>query len=399
MTTRTIEGQALDIGWARDDRFDLTVDDYLLMANHKTAFYSGAVPLAVGRDRRRRHRDADRDAALVRHGDRARVPDPGRRAQPRRHARGHQEGLPQRHHRGQAHARRGARASALRRIASGCSRSSRRARPTRPCSTRRSRSCARPARSSSRTTTRASSSSTPRRARGRAAQEPGARPAAVDGRLLHQAQLVGAPVDARYAALPMRRAREPTQDVRTGGSDARSPVSDGIHWVGAIDWNLRDFHGYETPRGTTYNAYLVVGADKIALIDTVKTPFVPELLERVADVVAARQDRLHRRQPRRARPQRRPARGHGGHARTPRSSRAAGGVRGIAEYHGKRLSERLGGRRRRRRSTSAARRCSFMPMPMVHWPDSMFTYCPESRHAHAQRRVRPAPRLLGAFRR
>ena len=32
------------------------------------------------------------------------------------------------------------------------------------------------------------------------------------------------------------------------------PVSDGIHWVGAIDWNLRDFHGYETPRGTTYNA-------------------------------------------------------------------------------------------------------------------------------------------------
>ncbi len=48
MTTRTIEGQALDIGWARDDRFDLTTEDYLTMANHKTAFYSGAVPLAVG---------------------------------------------------------------------------------------------------------------------------------------------------------------------------------------------------------------------------------------------------------------------------------------------------------------------------------------------------------------
>jgi len=48
MTTRTIEGQALDIGWARDDRFDLTVEDYLVMANHKTAFYSGAIPLAVG---------------------------------------------------------------------------------------------------------------------------------------------------------------------------------------------------------------------------------------------------------------------------------------------------------------------------------------------------------------
>jgi geranylgeranyl diphosphate synthase, type I len=48
MTTRTIEGQALDIGWARDDRFDLSTEDYLLMANHKTAYYSGAVPLAVG---------------------------------------------------------------------------------------------------------------------------------------------------------------------------------------------------------------------------------------------------------------------------------------------------------------------------------------------------------------
>jgi geranylgeranyl diphosphate synthase, type I len=48
MTSRTIEGQALDIGWARDGRFDVTVDDYLTMANHKTAYYSGGVPLAVG---------------------------------------------------------------------------------------------------------------------------------------------------------------------------------------------------------------------------------------------------------------------------------------------------------------------------------------------------------------
>jgi geranylgeranyl diphosphate synthase type I len=48
MTTRTIEGQALDIGWARDGRFDIGIDDYLLMAAHKTAYYSGATPLAVG---------------------------------------------------------------------------------------------------------------------------------------------------------------------------------------------------------------------------------------------------------------------------------------------------------------------------------------------------------------
>lgn len=48
MTRRTIEGQALDIGWARDGRYDLTTEDYLVMATHKTAYYSGAVPLAVG---------------------------------------------------------------------------------------------------------------------------------------------------------------------------------------------------------------------------------------------------------------------------------------------------------------------------------------------------------------
>lgn len=48
MTTRTIEGQALDIGWARDDRFDLSLDDYVTMAQHKTAFYSGMMPLTIG---------------------------------------------------------------------------------------------------------------------------------------------------------------------------------------------------------------------------------------------------------------------------------------------------------------------------------------------------------------
>ena len=48
MTKRTIEGQALDIGWARDGRYDITPEDYLVMATCKTAHYSGAVPLAIG---------------------------------------------------------------------------------------------------------------------------------------------------------------------------------------------------------------------------------------------------------------------------------------------------------------------------------------------------------------
>ncbi|RNL19906.1 polyprenyl synthetase [Slackia faecicanis] len=48
MTRRTVEGQALDLGWARDERYDITPEDYLVMATHKTAHYSGAVPLAIG---------------------------------------------------------------------------------------------------------------------------------------------------------------------------------------------------------------------------------------------------------------------------------------------------------------------------------------------------------------
>lgn len=61
-------------------------------------------------------------------------------------------------------------------------------------------------------------------------------------------------------------------------------VSEHVWWVGAVDWNMRDFHGYSTDRGTTYNAYLVL-AEKITLVDTVKAPFCGELLARIASVV------------------------------------------------------------------------------------------------------------------
>ena len=61
-------------------------------------------------------------------------------------------------------------------------------------------------------------------------------------------------------------------------------VSDHVYWVGAIDWRMRDFHGYATPRGSTYNAYLIL-ADKITLIDTVRATFKDELFARIASVV------------------------------------------------------------------------------------------------------------------
>jgi len=65
-------------------------------------------------------------------------------------------------------------------------------------------------------------------------------------------------------------------------------ISEYVYWVGAIDWTIRDFHGYSTEWGTTYNAYLIL-ADKITLIDTVKAPFKHELLARIASVIDPKQ--------------------------------------------------------------------------------------------------------------
>lgn len=61
-------------------------------------------------------------------------------------------------------------------------------------------------------------------------------------------------------------------------------LTSGVYWVGVVDWNLRDFHGYTTPRGGTYNAYLIVD-EKIALVDTVKNVFSGELIARIKEII------------------------------------------------------------------------------------------------------------------
>lgn len=61
-------------------------------------------------------------------------------------------------------------------------------------------------------------------------------------------------------------------------------ISDKVYWVGAIDWTIRDFHGYTTKRGSTYNAYLIL-AEKVTLIDTVKAPFKNEMLARISALI------------------------------------------------------------------------------------------------------------------
>ncbi len=61
-------------------------------------------------------------------------------------------------------------------------------------------------------------------------------------------------------------------------------LAKNIYWVGAVDWDIRDFHGYSTNRGTTYNAYLIID-EKITLIDTVKKAFHGDLMHRIHNII------------------------------------------------------------------------------------------------------------------
>ena len=64
-------------------------------------------------------------------------------------------------------------------------------------------------------------------------------------------------------------------------------IGPGIYNVGVADWNIRDFHGYSTDVGTTYNAFLVMD-EKIALVDSVKKEYADQLLDNIARIVDPR---------------------------------------------------------------------------------------------------------------
>jgi len=153
-------------------------------------------------------------------------------------------------------------------------------------------------------------------------------------------------------------------------------LAEGIHWVGAIDWTVRDFHGYETGRGSTYNSYLVRG-EKIALIDTVRAPFAQTLLRNVEQTVGL--DAVDYVVANHGEPD------HSGSlpavmAACPNATLVtnAKAIETLQGYYdpsswptrtvatGDSLD--LGGRS-----------LAFVQTPMVHWPDSMVSYCPEER--------------------
>lgn len=152
-------------------------------------------------------------------------------------------------------------------------------------------------------------------------------------------------------------------------------VKKGIYWVGAIDWSVRNFHGYLTGRGSTYNAYLVID-EKVALIDTVKEPFSKELLDRISSIIDPEKiDYLISNHV---------EMDHSGaipyvmevckNAKIITSDPS--GLKGLSAHFGKYDYQ---GVKAHDSLSLGSRTLQFVPTPMVHWPDNMVTYCPEEK--------------------
>jgi flavorubredoxin len=149
----------------------------------------------------------------------------------------------------------------------------------------------------------------------------------------------------------------------------------GIYWVGAIDWNMRDFHGYSTPFGTTYNAYLILD-EKNVLIDTVKASFYLEMLERISEIIdPSKIDTIVSNHV---------EMDHSGSL--PQIVERIGDPTVITSERGKKGLEKYFQRSMKFKTVKTGdtlsighRTLTFVEAPMLHWPDSMFTYIKEDQ--------------------
>jgi len=156
---------------------------------------------------------------------------------------------------------------------------------------------------------------------------------------------------------------------------AKVKLADKIFWIGVVDWNIRDFHGYNTKRGSTYNAYLIQD-EKTALIDTVKYMFGDELLrninsivdpEKIDYIIVNHVEMDHS-------------------SSLPMIAKAAKNATIITSERGKdAIIEHYGPNFNIKTVKSGdtlklgQRTLSFLEAPMLHWPDSMFTYVVEDK--------------------
>jgi flavorubredoxin len=148
-------------------------------------------------------------------------------------------------------------------------------------------------------------------------------------------------------------------------------IADGIYSVGCRDWDIRDFHGYSTYEGTSYNAFLVLG-EKNILIDTVKASFGDELLDNISriidpkdiDVVISNHSEMD----------------HSG--AIPKVMHKIGkdkpiycskmGAKTLENHFNREFNFQVVGSGDE--VTLGNRTFSFLDTKMLHWPDSMFTY-------------------------
>ena len=155
---------------------------------------------------------------------------------------------------------------------------------------------------------------------------------------------------------------------------ARSIVND-IYEVGIRDWTMRDFHGFATPRGVTYNSFLIMD-EKICLIDGVKAMYAEEQLCNIRTIVdPAKIDYIvvNHVEP-----------DHSGSL--PALSKACPnatflitmqGANELKEHYGDIFKMQVV---KKGDTVSLGKRTlAFQPIPMLHWPDSMVTYCPEEQ--------------------
>jgi anaerobic nitric oxide reductase flavorubredoxin len=146
----------------------------------------------------------------------------------------------------------------------------------------------------------------------------------------------------------------------------------GVYWVGISDWELRRFHGHElsTHRGSTYNSYLILD-EKTVLIDTVWGPFGERLLENIREIIdPAKIDIIVANHSETDHSGSLPELiSHAPHAEIVVSKRGAESVEGHYHRSWKFRPVKTGDR-----ISIGRNELVFVEAPMVHWPDSMFTY-------------------------
>jgi len=153
-------------------------------------------------------------------------------------------------------------------------------------------------------------------------------------------------------------------------------IAKGIYDVGVLDWNIRDFHGYSTHAGTSYNAFLVMD-EKIVLIDTVKAQFADQLLDNISKIIDPKKIDMV----------------ISNHTEMDHSGSLPRVMHRIGEdkplYCSKMGAKNLGRHfaqewnlhplKSGQELNIGARTFTFLETRMVHWPDSMFTYLNEDK--------------------